>query len=108
MRCRVEKIGFGIYLSKNNRHIGIIIGEKDLWGQGIGQEAIELLADYAFKHINLKKVWAGIYANDIGSCKAFLKAEFKECGRQKDHFFLEGHFVDGILVEKINQDYKNG
>lgn len=117
---------FGIYLNENNRHIGniklgninavhkwadigIIIGENNLWGQGFGQEAIMLLVDYAFKHLDLKKVWAGMYINNIGSYKAFLKAGFEECERQKDHFFLDGPFVDGLLlVEKINQDYRNG
>lgn len=116
---------FGIYLKENNRHIGniklgnihpvhkradigIIIGEKDLWGQGFGQEAIKLLTDHAFKHLNLKKVWAGMYANNVGSYGAFLKSGFNECGRQKDHCFLETEFVDGLLVEKINKDYKNG
>lgn len=115
---------FGIFLQKDGRHIGniklgnihsvhkradigIIIGEKDLWRHGFGQEAIELLTDHAFKHLNLKKVWAGMFVNNIGSYKTFLKAGFKECGRQKDHSFLEGKFVDGILVEKINQEYRD-
>ncbi|MFH1310752.1 MAG: GNAT family protein [Candidatus Omnitrophota bacterium] len=115
---------FGVYLNNDNRHIGniklgdinivhkradigLIIGEKDLWGQGFGTEAIELLIAYAFKELNLRKVVAGMYADNLGSYKAFLKSGFKECGRLKDNVFLEGRFIDGILVEKINENYKS-
>ncbi len=115
---------FGIFLLKDGRHIGniklgnihpvhkradigIIIGEKNLWGHGFGQEAIWFLTDFAFKHLNLKKVWAVMCANNLNSYKTFLKAGFKECGRCEDHSFSEGEFVDEILVEKINLEYEN-
>jgi [ribosomal protein S5]-alanine N-acetyltransferase len=112
---------FGIYLN-NNTHIGniklgnintvhkradigIIIGEKTIWGQGFATEAIELVVSYAFKELNLKKVIAGMYVNNTGSYRAFLKCGFKECGRLREHAFSEGQFVDSVLVERINESY---
>ncbi len=119
-----HNILFGIFLKDSNKHIGniklgninpihknadigIIIGEKKLWGKGYASEAIENLSEYAFKELNLKKVKAGMYANNTGSLKAFKKAGFKECGRMKDDAFFEGDFVDGILVEMVNEGYTN-
>jgi len=115
---------FGIFLRENDRHIGnikignihpihkradigLIIGEKDLWGKGLGQEAIALVTEHAFSVLKLKTVYAGVLSNNVGSYKAFLKAGFQKAGIFKNSFFYEGHFVDGIVVEKVNEDYKN-
>ena len=47
--------------------IGIMIGEKDCWGNGFATECIELVANYAFDVLNLHKLTAGCYANHAGS-----------------------------------------
>ncbi len=85
-------------------HIGIIIGEKDLWGRGFATEAIGLLADSGFRHLQLRRIYAGMYANNPASLKSFLKAGFRRCGLLTDHVFFEGQFIDSIMVEKINPE----
>lgn len=82
--------------------IGIIIGEKQVWGKGLGREAIELATRYAFKKLKLNKLIAGIYANNAASYKAFIKAGYREAGRLKKHRFFKGRYVDEISVEKNN------
>lgn len=81
--------------------IGIIIGDKSCWGQGFATEAIKLLAAYAGETMNLHKLWAGIYANNIASIKAFLRAGFVEEGRFSKHWLCEGDYVDGIQLGMI-------
>ena len=43
--------------------VGITIGEKDLWGQGYGSEALRVLVRYLFEHLNLHRIqletWSG-------------------------------------------------
>ncbi len=108
---------FGIFLKENDGYIGnikigginhihrygdigLIIGEKSVWGKGYGQEAIELATKYAFEEINLNKVIAGIYEGNIGSIKAFKKAGYREVGVLKQHRFCQGAYVDEFLFEK--------
>lgn len=110
---------FGIFLKNNNEHIGnikigninqihrhaeigLIIGDKNIWGKGYGTESINLATKYAFEEINLNKLFAGIYSNNIASYKAFLKAGYREVGILKKHRFYKGNFIDEILVEKCN------
>jgi len=112
---------FGIYLNDNNEHIGnikigdinqyhkyadigIVIGDKKKWGRGYASEAITLATKYAFKTLHLNKVFAGIYENNIGSYKAFLKANFYDAGRLKKHLMYKGKYVDKIIVEKCNDE----
>ena len=78
--------------------VGIIIGEKCCWGKGYATEALKLAACYAAETLKLHKLWAGIYANNVGSVHAFCRAGFVEEGRFVEHWFYEGHYVDGLQM----------
>lgn len=78
--------------------IGLIIGEKDCWGRGYATEAIRLISKYAFEQLNLHKLTAGCYSSNQGSAKAFQKAGFMVEGVRKDHFYIDGRYVDDILL----------
>ncbi len=80
--------------------IGILIGDPDAWGAGLASSAIRLLCGIAAKQIGLRKVTAGCYASNIGSERAFLKAGFEIEGRRTQHFLLDGHEEDLILMAR--------
>lgn len=87
--------------------IGIIIGEKDCWGKGYASEAISLLTDFAFNTLNLHKVTAACYEQNVGSLEAFQKAGFEIEGVRKQHCFSDGNYVGTILLGKINYTEEN-
>jgi RimJ/RimL family protein N-acetyltransferase len=66
----------GQVLVRQSAPIGLMIGRKDLWGQGIGMRAIRLLAEFGFKTWTLDEVWATVQWENATSCKAFVKAGF--------------------------------
>jgi RimJ/RimL family protein N-acetyltransferase len=82
--------------------MGIIIGERDHWGQGYATEAIQLMVRYAFDQLNLHKVTAGIYANNTGSEKAFLKAGFQQEGLLRQQYLYEEKYIDAGIYGIIN------
>lgn len=81
--------------------IGVIIGDKDSWGKGYASEAINLLSNYAFNKLNLHKVWAGCYVNNQSSVKAFKNAGFLEEGKQREHCYYDGAYIDVVFMGKI-------
>lgn len=83
--------------------IGLIIGNKNVWGKGYGAEAIRLASDYAFNELDLNSLVAGIYADNIGSYKSFIRAGYREAGRLKKHRLYKGNYVDQIIVEKVRE-----
>lgn len=108
---------FGIFLIETNEHIGnikigninqkhnfaevgVIIGDKRMWGKGYASESIKLVSKFAFDELNLNKLTAGMYEPNIGSYKAFLNAGFVEVGRYKKHRIFKDKYVDEILLEK--------
>lgn len=81
-----------------NAEIGILIGDKNSWGKGFASEVLCLMVQYARGVLNLHKLTAGCYANNIGSLKAFKKAGFSEEGTLKEHYFFRGEYVDAIRL----------
>lgn len=84
--------------------IGLLIGDKTVWGHGFASEAIRLMARYAFETLHLAKLTAGCYAGHIGSAKAFLKAGFSLEATLPSHLIFEGQRVDkqvfGLLANR--------
>jgi [ribosomal protein S5]-alanine N-acetyltransferase len=78
--------------------VGLIIGEKDCWGQGYASEAIRLVSKYAFGQLNLHKICAGCYVQNQGSVKAFQKAGFVIEGVRRQHYYCDGKYDDAILL----------
>jgi [ribosomal protein S5]-alanine N-acetyltransferase len=83
--------------------VGLLIGEKDCWNKGYGSEAIRLVVKYAFKILNLHKLTAGFYENNVQSIKAFQKAGFVQEGIRKSQYFVEGKYVDDVLLGVVNK-----
>lgn len=46
-----------IYWPARNGRLGLVIGRRDVHGQGLGQEALRLLVALAFRELGLHKVW---------------------------------------------------
>ena len=88
--------------------IGIIIGNKDFWGKGIATEAIDLLVEYSFKRLNLRRLIAGAYMENSGSIKAFEKVGFKKAYIENEKYLFEGRYMDAVTLELTNKDSIKG
>ncbi len=64
------------YWDLDNRRIALMIGEKDLWGQGIGGEVIELLTNFAVSAKGCDQVFALIPDHNHASVRAFEKSGY--------------------------------
>lgn len=80
--CSLQKMNIKRILQKypnlDCRRIGIMIGEKEYWGQGIGTEAIRLLTEFGFLKQGAGMIFgAGIPDYNPRSLRAFQKAGYK-------------------------------
>jgi len=108
----------GIFLKADGRHIGnvkigkvdrqhgfadvgIVIGDKTLWGQGFATETVRLTGELASKQLGLNKLCAGVVVGNEGSYKAFLKAGFVEVGRYHQHWLVDGKYCDAYILENV-------
>ncbi len=85
--------------------VGLLIGEKDCWGHGLGTEAYKMIAEHAFFSLNLNKVTAGAYDENKGSRQALVKAGFVEEGRRRSHCFVDGAYVDVFVYGALREEF---
>lgn len=94
-------------IDRDNRiaSVGILIGERHLWGRGIGKAAVRMLADYAFTVENLDKVTAEVYGFNERSQRLFESVGFRKEGVLRQHELHNGVRQDmhvyGLLREEF-------
>lgn len=80
--------------------IGILVHKKHQ-EKGIASEALDLLIQYCFTHLNLHQLYANITSDNVKSISLFKKHQFKKIGIKKDWIFSNGNFKDEILFQHI-------
>lgn len=90
--------------------ISILIGEKQLWGRGIGSTALRILLDYAFTVQAMEKICAEVYGLNTRSQRLMERVGFQREGILRQHEFHNGsrqdmHFF-GILKPEFYQRYQ--
>lgn len=101
IKAKTKKIHIGniklgpIDFIHKNALISYFIGEKKYWGKNITTIAIKKLIILAKKKYHLKKIYAGFYANNIGSEKVLKKNGFKK----------EAHFKNQLVYKKRRIDH---
>jgi RimJ/RimL family protein N-acetyltransferase len=87
-----------------NAEIGIIIGDKRSRGKGYATEAIALVTDHAFNKLNLHKLYTGMISGNEASKRAFEKVGFHVEGILKEHFYLNGTYLDCYRMGFLRRD----
>lgn len=95
---------FAICLKENNQYIGniqllainnglaffhIFIGEKSLWGNGIGKQATKLILKYAFFELGLKCVLLEVNPLNISAYKTYERMGFVAVGSNEANGFIK-------------------
>ena len=87
---------------------GILIGEMEFWGKGVGLEATRLMVEYGFQRLNLHRIDLGVFAEHEEAVKCYKKAGFKVEGRMREDLFLDGEYKDRLGMGLLRSEYKPG
>jgi RimJ/RimL family protein N-acetyltransferase len=97
---------FNIDETARHCELGISIGDKDYWGRGYGREAVSLLLDYAFRLRNLRRVWLEVHASNERAIRAYSSCGFVEEGRMREHIWLDGRYLDNVLMGILRDEWR--
>jgi RimJ/RimL family protein N-acetyltransferase len=86
---------------------GIIIGEPDYRGHGLGTETVCLVLDYAFTALGLHNVMLSVYEFNRAGRRAYEKAGFQEIGRRRECRFMGGDMWDEIFMEQLSTGFES-
>ncbi|MDD5751481.1 MAG: GNAT family protein [Candidatus Peribacteraceae bacterium] len=107
-----DAILYGVFLIKNGQHIGniklepidykkrdvvigMLIGEKRLWGRGIATEVIKLATNYAFAMLKMRTVTLGVIPENKVALHIYQKCGFYIVRTDKN---VLNH--DGVLYDR--------
>ena len=85
----------------------ILIGNKELWGKGIGTSVSQQIIDYGFEKLNLNRIFLTVSEPNIGGILAYKKAGFKIEGRLRDACFRDGNFHDKIVMSILKSEFND-
>ncbi len=88
-----------------NAYLGLVIGEKEYWGQNIATETTKLMVQYAFGELNLNKLYARMYTINTGSWRAAEKNGFTKEGLFKKDAYVDGKFIDTYVYSLLREDW---
>lgn len=83
--------------------LGIVIAESFKRGKGYGSEALSLIINYVFKHLNLHQIYVNILIENEPSIQLFSKFGFELVGVKKAWIREGNQFKDEALYQLINK-----
>ncbi|MUG97022.1 GNAT family N-acetyltransferase [Scytonema sp. UIC 10036] len=86
--------------------LGIYIGTKELRGQGIGQETVRLILNYAFKGLNLHKVCLRVLESNLNAIRCYQVCGFVQEGLLRQQYWVNGKYENVILMGILKSEFK--
>ena len=84
---------------------GTLIGDRSVWGKGIGRESMQLRARYAFTQLPLRKLKSSYFDGNVASGRAQTAAGYREIGRYRADRYVDGQWVDEVVTELLREDW---
>ena len=106
----LEHIGsITAYVDNNNlvADLGIMIGDKKVWGKGYGTEAWTAVCDYLFMKTKIRKITAGTMALNAGMRSIMRRAGMVPDGARLKQCIYEKTEIDMIYAALFKDVWQN-
>ena len=101
-QCALTKI------DQTARHAELaIVMAPDSAGRGYGREAVRLLLGFAFRQMNLNRVYLRVYADNERAVRCYRACGFREEGRQREQAYFDGHYGDVLEMGILRREFES-
>lgn len=83
----------------------VLVAEKAALGKGVAQEAMRLMCDFCFNHLNMNRIYLSVFANNSRAVKLYEKCGFSREGVMREAHFSNGSFVDSLMMSLLRRDF---
>jgi RimJ/RimL family protein N-acetyltransferase len=114
-RLAIDRLDTGEYIGniglyqidwKNRKaEYAILIGDKNAWGKGFGLDATQALISFAFKELNLHRIYLHVFAHHERAVRLYEKAGFTAEGRLRQDNFRDGAYRDTLIMGILDSDF---
>jgi diamine N-acetyltransferase len=85
---------------------GILVGERSRQGRGLAKDALALVACYAFRTLNLNRLYLRVVSFNKRALRLYRSFGFVEEGIQRQHAFLRGRYYDVVLMGLLRREFE--
>jgi RimJ/RimL family protein N-acetyltransferase len=107
-RRSLQAIGMTFFSEMDRVHrtaeFNISIGVKELWGQGYGTEATQLMLTYAFDVLGFHMIWLRVIGTNERAIRAYRRAGFQEAGRLREAHRVGQEAHDVLYMDCLATD----
>jgi RimJ/RimL family protein N-acetyltransferase len=86
--------------------IGIMIGEREYWSRGYGEDAMRTICGYGFRDLDLHRLELNVAAFNARALRCYEKVGFTIEGRLRDHRYVAGRYHDTLLMGLLREDFE--
>jgi RimJ/RimL family protein N-acetyltransferase len=86
--------------------VGIMIGEKDCWGQGFGTDAMRTMLRFGFEEMNLHRIQLDVYAFNERARASYRNCGFIDEVCMRQAVFREGRYIDVITMGILRREWE--
>ena len=83
----------------------ITIGEKDIWGHGLGTEATQLMLDHAFGTLGLHRIALTVFEFNERAIRAYVRCGFIIEGRARESIWRDGRWWDELAMSVLSSEW---
>lgn len=85
---------------------GILMGEKKEWGKGYAKEASDIVINFCFRSLHLRKITLGVVSQNFPAIKLYNLLGFSIEGNYKLHGIYNGVYMDMLRMAKFNSNWQ--
>ncbi len=93
--------------TNRSAELGIMIGEANARGRGLGTEAVRLVCDIGFNVLELNSISLVTFGWNVAGQKAYVKAGFREIGRRREARWFDGRYWDDIWYDLLRSEFES-
>ena len=84
----------------------IRLGDVAERSHGYGSQAVSLLLDFAFKDLNLNRVYLHVFINNAAAIRVYEKVGFALEGILRQAAHIDGKYLDVMAMGILRQEYE--
>jgi RimJ/RimL family protein N-acetyltransferase len=89
-----------------NAWLGVWIGEREYWGRGFGSDAMQVMLQYAFMEMNLRRISLTVFAYNPRAVHVYKKLGFQVEGCERMWLHRAGKRADLIYMGLLRREWK--
>jgi RimJ/RimL family protein N-acetyltransferase len=99
--CQLHSINH----THRSAELQIRLGDTSQHGKGYGTEAVLLLLEFAFKDLNLHRVYLHVFSSNLAAIRVYKKTGFVKEGVLREAAYIDGEYKDVAVMAMLQEEY---